>query len=745
MAKKQPTQKNKFDNPNVIGLKAEIMEQPITETLEQNYMPYAMSVIISRAIPEIDGFKPSHRKLLYTMYKMGLLSGGRTKSANIVGQTMRLNPHGDAAIYETMVRLSKGYGALLTPFVDSKGNFGKVYSRDMSFAASRYTEAKLAPICGEIFRDIDRETVEFTDNYDGSMKEPRLLPTAFPNVLVSANTGIAVGMASQICGFNLEEVCRTEINYLSDPDCDLFETMPAPDFSTGAEIVYDRSAMDEIYRTGRGSFKMRSRWRYIQKENIIEIYEIPFTTTSEAIVDKVAELIKAGKIREINDMRDETDLSGLKLAVDLKRGTDPEKLMQKLFKLTPLMDSFSCNFNILVAGNPKVMGVREILGEWTAWRTECIKNRVYFEMCRKKEKLHLLQGLAKILLDIDKAIAIIRNTELESDVIPNLMMGFGIDKVQAEYVAEIKLRNINKEYILKRTSEIEELERDIAELEDTLKNRRKVKAIISSELKAIIKKYPSPRRTGIVYASEMEEEPEDDPAEDYPVNVFLSNEGYLKKITPQSLRMSGEQKYKDGDGPKLSFESTNRAELLVFTDRQQVYKTKLSDFADTKASALGTYLPSQLEMDDGERVFTVILPGDYKKDLLLFFENGKIARIPLSAYETKTNRKKLINAYSDKSPLAEVLPISGECDVAAFSSDGRALVFNTSLLQVKASRSTQGVAGMSVKNKHKLVSAALLENTSVKNKSRYRVRSLPGAGALLKDEDRGETQMSLID
>ena len=745
MAKKQPTQKNKFDNPNVIGLKAEVMEQPITETLEQNYMPYAMSVIISRAIPGIDGFKPSHRKLLYTMYKMGLLSGGRTKSANIVGQTMRLNPHGDAAIYETMVRLSKGYGALLTPFVDSKGNFGKVYSRDMSFAASRYTEAKLAPICGEIFRDIDRETVEFTDNYDGSMKEPRLLPTAFPNVLVSANTGIAVGMASQICGFNLEEVCRTEINYLSDPDCDLFETMPAPDFSTGAEIVYDRSAMDEIYRTGKGSFKMRSRWRYIQKENIIEIYEIPFTTTSEAIVDKVAELIKAGKIREINDMRDETDLSGLKLAVDLKRGTDPEKLMQKLFKLTPLMDSFSCNFNILVAGNPKVMGVREILGEWTAWRTECIKNRVYFEMCRKKEKLHLLQGLAKILLDIDKAIAIIRNTELESDVIPNLMMGFGIDKVQAEYVAEIKLRNINKEYILKRTSEIEELERDIAELEDTLKNRRKVKAIISSELKAIIKKYPSPRRTGIVYASEIEEEPEDDPAEDYPVNVFLSNEGYLKKITPQSLRMSGEQKYKDGDGPKLSFESTNRAELLVFTDRQRVYKTKLSDFADTKASALGTYLPSQLEMDDGERVFTVILPGDYKKDLLLFFENGKIARIPLSAYETKTNRKKLINAYSDKSPLAEVLPISGECDVAAFSSDGRALVFNTSLLQVKASRSTQGVAGMSVKNKHKLVSAALLENTSVKNKSRYRVRSLPGAGALLKDEDRGETQMSLID
>ncbi len=745
MAKKQKPEQKKFNNPNVVGLKAEVMEQPITETLEQNYMPYAMSVIISRAIPEIDGFKPSHRKLLYTMYKMGLLNGSRTKSANIVGQTMRLNPHGDAAIYETMVRLSKGYDALLTPFVDSKGNFGKVYSRDMSFAASRYTEAKLSAICSEIFRDIDKETVEFADNYDGSMKEPRLLPTAFPNVLVSANTGIAVGMASQICGFNLEEVCRTEINYLNDPECDLFETMPAPDFSTGAEIVYDRAAMEEIYRTGRGSFKMRSRWRYVQKDNIIEIYEIPFTTTSEAIVDKVAELIKAGKIREINDMRDETDLSGLKLAVDLKRGTDPEKLMQKLFKLTPLMDSFSCNFNILVAGNPKVMGVREILAEWTAWRTECIRNRVYFEMSRKKEKLHLLNGLAKILLDIDKAIAIIRNTELEAEVIPNLMMGFGIDKIQAEFVAEIKLRNINKEYILKRISETEELEKDIAELEETLKNRRKVKAIIQNELKAIIKKYPAPRKTGIVYADEIEDEYEEEAAEDYPVHVFLSNEGYLKKITPLSLRMSGEQKFKDGDGLKLTFETKNRAELLVFTDKQRVYKTKLSDFADTKASALGTYLPGALEMEDGERVLTVIIPDDYKCDLLLMFENGKIARVEASAYETKTNRKKLINAYSDKSPLVEVLPIRDECDIAMFSSDGRALVFNSSLLQVKTSRSTQGVAAMSVKNKHRLTSAALFDNTPIKNKTRYRVRSLPGAGALLKEEDRGETQLSLID
>ena len=745
MAKKQAPEKKKFDNPNVIGLRAEVLEQPITETLEQNYMPYAMSVIISRAIPEIDGFKPSHRKLLYTMYKMGLLNGARTKSANIVGQTMRLNPHGDAAIYETMVRLSKGYDALLTPFVDSKGNFGKVYSRDMSFAASRYTEAKLSPICAEVFRDIDQDTVEFVDNYDGSMKEPSLLPTAFPNVLVSGNTGIAVGMASQICGFNLGEVCRTAIEFLQDPECDIFATMPAPDFSTGGEIVYDRTEMEAIYNTGRGSFKVRSRWRYIPKENIIEIYEIPYSTTSEAIVDKVAELIKAGKIKEINDMRDETDLSGLKLAIDLKRGTDPEKLMQKLFKLTPLMDSFACNFNILIAGNPKVMGVREILGEWCAWRTECVRRRVYFDLSRKKEKLHLLKGLEQILLDIDKAISIIRNTELESEVIPNLMMGFGIDRIQAEFVAEIKLRNINREYILKRVSETEELEKAIAELEDTLKSRRKLKGIIISELKAIIKKYPSPRKTGIVYASEIVEYEETDTVEDYPVTVFLSNEGYIKKITPLSLRMSGEQKFKDGDGLKLSFEATNRTELLVFTDRQQVYKTRLSDFEDTKASALGTYLPGKLSMDEGEKVKAVIRPGDYKNNLLLFFENGKAARLDIATYETKTNRKKLINAYSDKSPLAAAFMISEDINVAMFSSDGRAMVFNTSLLQIKTSRSTQGVAVMSLKKNHRLVTAAPLEETVIKNVSRYRVRSLPAAGALLRDEDRGETQMSLID
>lgn len=745
MAKKQIPEKKKFNNPDVVGLRAEVLEQPITETLEQNYMPYAMSVIVSRAIPEIDGFKPSHRKLLYTMYKMGLLNGSRTKSANIVGQTMRLNPHGDAAIYETMVRLSKGYDALLTPFVDSKGNFGKVYSRDMSFAASRYTEAKLSAICAEVFRDIDQDTVEFVDNYDGSMKEPSLLPTAFPNALVSGNTGIAVGMASQICGFNLEEVCRTAIEYLQDPDCDILATMPAPDFSTGGEIIYDRAEMENIYATGRGSFKVRSRWRHLPKENIIEIYEIPYSTTSEAIVDKVAELIKAGKVKEINDMRDETDLSGLKLAIDLKRGTDPDKLMQKLFKLTPLMDSFACNFNILIAGNPKVMGVREILGEWCAWRSECVRRRVYYDLSRKKEKLHLLKGLEQILLDIDKAISIIRNTELESEVIPNLMMGFGIDKVQAEYVAEIKLRNINREYILKRVSETEELEKAIAELEDTLKSRHKIKNIIIGELKAIIKKYPSPRKTGIVYASEIEEFEEADTVEDYPVTVFLSNEGYIKKITPQSLRMSSEQKFKDGDSLKLSFEATNRTDLLVFTDRQQVYKTRLSDFEDTKASALGTYLPSKLSMDDGEKVVALIRPENYKKNLLLFFENGKTARLDIAAYETKTNRKKLINAYSDKSPLAAVFTISEEINVAAFSSDGRAMVFNTSLLQLKTSRSTQGVAVMSLKKNHKLTSAAPLDETTIKNVTRYRVKSLPAAGALLREEDRGETQMSLID
>ena len=609
MARKKQEEKKKFDNPNVVGLRAEILEQPITETLETNYMPYAMSVIVSRAIPEIDGFKPSHRKLLYTMMKMGLLTGARTKSANIVGQTMRLNPHGDAAIYETMVRLSAGYQALLTPFVDSKGNFGKVYSRDMSYAASRYTEAKLSAICAEVFRDIDKDTVDFVDNYDGSMKEPTLLPTAFPNVLVSSNLGIAVGMASQICGFNLAELCDTTVAWLKDPEHDLLSTMPAPDFPTGGEILYDRAQMESIYRTGRGSFKVRARWRFVEKENIIEIYEIPYTTTSEAVIDKVRELITAGKIREINDMRDETDLNGLRLAIDLKRGTDPEKLMQKLFKLTPLQDSFPCNFNILVAGNPRVMGVGEILEEWTAWRMDCVRRRVYFDLNKKKEKLHLLKGLEQILLDIDKAIEIIRNTELEADVVPNLMLGFGIDQVQAEYVAEIRLRNINREYILKRTAEIEELEREIEDLESILNNRRKLKSIIVDELRQISQKYGAPRRTGIVYQSEVEEYSEEDAVEDYPVTLFLSNEGYFKKITAQSLRMSGEQKYKEGDELRVSFETTNRAELLFLTNKQQMYKVRASDFEDGKASQLGIYLPTKLQMDEGESILAMLLPG----------------------------------------------------------------------------------------------------------------------------------------
>lgn len=742
--KKQPDNKTKRDNPNVEGLRAEVLEQPITETLETNYMPYAMSVIVSRAIPEIDGFKPSHRKLLYTMYKMGLLSGSRSKSANIVGATMKLNPHGDAAIYDTMVRLSKGYEALLMPFVDSKGNFGKAFSRDMSWAAPRYTEAKLSAICAELFRDIDKDTVDFADNYDGSMKEPTLLPTTFPNVLASANTGIAVGMASQICGFNLGEVCETTINFIRDPEFNIISTMPAPDFPSGGEIIYNVSEMAEIYRTGRGSFKVRSRWRYIKEENIVEIYEIPYTTTIETIMDKVAELVKNGKVREINDMRDETDLGGLKLAIDLKRGADPDRLMAKLMKLTPLCDSFPCNFNILVAGNPRVMGVGEILGEWTAWRTECVRRRVFFELGRKKDKLHLLNGLKRILLDIDKAIAIIRNTELENEVVPNLMIGFGIDQIQAEYVAEIKLRNINKEYILKRVEETETLEKDIADLEDILKSPRRVKKIIIDELTEVKKKYGQPRKTDIVFADEAGEPEEIDEVEDYPVTLFLSREGYFKKITPQSLRMSGEQKYKEDDGPFQEFEAGNRDELLFFTDKQQVYKTRVSDFADTKASAMGVYLPSHLDMDEGESVFCMVNPGDYKAQLLFIFANGKAARVELSAYETKTNRKRLTGAYSDKSPLVALLPLTEEKEVAMITTEGRALIFSTALLNPKTSRTTLGVAVMNIKPKYSLARAEFAENSAIVNVARYRAKSIPVAGALLRDEDREERQLTLI-
>ncbi len=746
MAKKKTSEdKKRTADPNVMGLRAEVLEQPITQTLEINYMPYAMSVIISRAIPEIDGFKPSHRKLLYTMYQMKLLGGGRTKSANIVGQTMKLNPHGDGPIYDTMVRLSRGYGALLHPLVDSKGNFGKVYSRDMAYAASRYTEARLDAICAELFRDIDQDTVDFVDNYDGKMKEPTLLPTTFPNVLVSANKGIAVGMASDLCGFNLGEVCDTTIAFLKDPNHDIMSTLKAPDLPTGGELLYDAAALADIYRAGRGSFKVRSRWRYVKEENLIEVFEIPYSTTSEAILDKVSELLKAGKLKEIADMRDETDLSGLKLTIDLKRGTDPEKLMARLFKMTPLMDSQSCNFNILIAGFPKVLGVREILEEWTAWRMESVRRRVYFSMNKKKEKLHLLKGLRRILLDIDRAIQIIRDTEEDAEVIPNLMIGFGIDQVQAEYVADIRLRNINKEYILKRTQEVDTLEDEIADLEDIVSSPKRIRKIIVDELTEVKKKYAVPRRTQIVY--DHMDEPVmtvEDETPDYPVHLFFSKEGYLKKITLQSLRMASEQKYKEGDGPCLQWEANNRDELLVFTDRQQCYKTRLSDFDDTKASALGDYLPSKLAMDPEERALWACIPGDYSGQVLFFFENGKAARVELSAYQTQTRRKKLTGAYSDKSPLAAAFLLREDFEAAVISSEGRCVIFHTASLNPKTTRNTQGVSVMTLKPKYRVEKVLPLDRTHIQNAARYRARSLPVAGALLKEEDRGEEQMTLL-
>ena len=738
-------QTHRAADPNVLGLRADVVEQNITDTLETNYMPYAMSIIVSRAIPEIDGFKPSHRKLLYTMYRMGLLTGARTKSANIVGQTMRLNPHGDAAIYDTMVRLSKGYGALLHPFVDSKGNFGKVYSRDMAWAASRYTEAKLAPICAELFRDIDADTVDFVDNYDNSMKEPALLPTTFPNILVSANQGIAVGMASQLCGFNLGEVCDTTIAFLKNPDCRISETLLAPDFPTGGEVLYDPRAIEDIYNTGRGGVKVRGRWRYDKKENLIEVYEIPYTTTSEAIMDKVAELIKAGKIREISDMRDETDLSGLKLTIDLKRGADPDKLMQKLFRATTLQDTASCNFNVLIAGMPRVMGVRELLEEWCAWRTESVKRRIYFILKKRQDKLHLLKGLKRILLDIDKAIRIIRETEKEADVVPNLMIGFGIDQIQAEYVAEIKLRNINREYILKRVEETASLESEIEDLEDTLARPSRIRRILITELEEVRKKYAVPRRTGIVYDCFDEQEAEEEPVDDYPVTIFLSQHGYFKKITPQSLRMSGEQKFKEDDALRESAEATNAAELMFFTDKAQVYKTRASDFADGKASQLGDYLPARLGMDEGESVVGMVLPGDYSGYMVFFFENGKAAKVELSAYKTTSNRRRLTGAYSDKSPLRTLLHLREDREIAVYSTEPRVLIVSTALLGVKSTRTTQGVALLTLKKKYTLDCVRLLEETGITNPARYRGRSIPAAGALLKAEDGDDKQLSLMD
>ena len=743
--KKQEPEFNKkrINTDGVVGLHGSTTEQPISETLEVNYMPYAMSVIVSRAIPEIDGFKPSHRKLLYTMYKMGLLNHGRTKSANIVGQTMQLNPHGDAAIYETMVRLAKGNETLLHPFVDSKGNFGKVYSRDMAYAASRYTEAKLDPICAELFRDIDCDTVDMVDNYDATTKEPTLLPTTFPNVLVSANQGIAVGMASNICSFNLKEVCDTTIALMKNPDHDILETLPGPDFSTGGQLLFDEAATREIYATGRGSFKLRARWRYVKDGNLIEITEIPYTTATEVIMDKVAELIKAGKIKEISDMRDETDLSGLKLTIDLKRGVEPEKLMQKLFRLTPLQDSFPCNFNILIAGMPRVMGVGEILQEWTAWRTDCIKRRLFFQIQKKQERLHLLKGLERILLDIDKAVRIIRETELESEVVPNLMIGFGIDEIQANFVAEIKLRNINKEYILKQTKAVGQLEQEIADLNDTLNSPKKLKNVIIQELTEVSRKYGKERKTEIVYdAPQTGSEPEEEPVPDYPVTVFLSREGYLKKITQQSLRMSGEQKFKEGDALSMTWEAANRWEILAFTDKFQCYKARLSDFDDGKASLLGDYLPQKLGFEAGENLVSVVLTGDYQGFVLFFFENGKAAKVPLNAYETKTNRKKLTGAYSDKSPLVKVLALTGDTEVAVYSTDGRAAIFSTAQLLPKTTRNTQGVAVLTLRKKAALSGASPLVDSGIVGESRYRVKTLPSAGALLRPEDSPDKQQA---
>ena len=736
-AKVQTPEEEQPANAHILGA-GEVVEQFITETLETNYMPYAMSVILSRAIPEIDGFKPSHRKLLYTMYKMGLLNGPTIKSANIVGRTMQLNPHGDAPIYETMIRLSRGNEALLYPYVQSKGNFGKAYSRNMQYAASRYTEAKLEPIAAELFADIDKDTVDFVDNYDNTMKEPTLFPVTFPSVLVNANLGIAVGMASSICSFNLKEICEATENLIKNPDYDVCDSVKAPDFIGGGQIVYNEAQMREIFRTGRGSFKVRAKYTYDKPNNCIDITEIPPTTTSEAIIDKIIEKVKGGTAREISDVRDETDKKGLKITIDLKRGTDPDKLMKKLFKSTPLEDSFACNFNVLIAGVPRVLGVRDLLLEWIAFRSECVRRRVYFDLSKAKERLHLLEGLQKILLDIDKAIRIIRSTEEESEVVPNLMIGFGIDKVQAEYVAEIKLRHLNREYILKRTKDIENLRADIEDMEDILSSKARIKKIIVSELQDVVKKYDKPRRSEILYAESLEDDEPVEEIPDYPVHLFFTKDGYFKKITPQSLRMSGEQKLKDGDSVVQTLEATNNTDLLFFTDHCQVYKAKAADFDDTKASVLGDFVPTHLHMDPGESAIYMAVTTDYKGYMLFFFENGKLAKVDLSAYETKTNRKKLIKAYCEKFPLAAIRQITEDCELVAQSTAGRILLLNTGAVSPKTTKDTQGVAVMTLKKGHRLSSVRDYKEGEFVKPARYRTRSLPAAGALLSAEDAGE-------
>lgn len=739
--KKNETDRNSEElniNAHILGA-GEVVEQHITDTLEVNYMPYAMSVIMSRAIPEIDGFKPSHRKLLYTMYKMGLLQGGTIKSANIVGRTMQLNPHGDAAIYETMIRLARGNESLLHPYVESKGNFGKSYSKNMQYAASRYTEAKLAPISAELFRDIDKDTVDFVPNYDNTMTEPTLLPVTFPSVLVNANMGIAVGMASNICSFNLKEICDTTVALIKDPDADITETLKAPDFIGGGQILYDEDKMNEIFRTGRGSFKIRAKYSYDKKNNCIDIYEIPATTTTEAIIDKIVELAKGGKAKEISDIRDETDKKGLKITIDLKRGTDADKLMKKLYKMTPLEDSFGCNFNVLIAGTPRVLGVRELLLEWIAFRTECVNRRVFFDLSKAKDRLHLLEGLQKILLDIDKAIKVIRSTDEESEVVPNLMIGFGIDKIQADYVAEIKLRHLNREYILKKTEDIEKLRAEIEDMEDILASRSRVKKIIVNELSDVVKNYDKPRRSEIIYTSDIDDESEpDEEIPNYPVTLFFTKEGYFKKITPQSLRMSGEQKLKENDEIIETVEAANNTELLFFTDKYRVYKAKAADFDDSKASVLGDYVASKLEMEPDENAVYMAVTTDYKGFMLFFFENGKLAKIDLSAYETKTNRKKLIKAYCEKFPVVDMFCVTEDKEYVMKSTSGRILLLNTGAIAVKTTKDSMGVSVMTLKKGHRVSSVKEYTDGEFVKPARYRTRTLPAAGATLSADDVGE-------
>lgn len=745
MAKRRRTQPAATGKTHgVINGAGEVVEQNIDSTIRENYMPYAMSVILSRAIPEIDGFKPSHRKLLYTMYKMGLLNGARTKSANIVGATMKLNPHGDLAIYDTMVRLSRGYEALLHPYVDSKGNFGKFYSRDMAWAASRYTEAKLDKICNELFRDIDKDTVDFVDNYDNTMKEPSLLPVAFPSVLVNTNTGIAVGMASNICSFNLKEICETTAALIRDPNHDVMQTLPAPDFIGGCQIIYDENALRQVYETGKGGIKLRARYQYDKSANCIDVLSIPSTTTCEVIIEKIIDLVKAGKIKDIADVRDETGIDGLKITIDLKRGVDPDRLMAKLYRFTTLEDSFSCNFNVLIGGVPRVLGVKALLEEWIAFRIECVRRRTYFDRNKKAEKLHLLKGLEAILLDIDKAVKIVRETDEEAEVVPNLMIGFGIDEVQAEYVAEIKLRHLNREYILKRTAEIEALEKEIAELDEILKSKTRIKTIIVKELKEIAEKYGQPRKSIIIYEDTVSYTEEKDDVPDYPVNIFFTKEGYFKKITPQSLRMSSNHKLKDGDEIAQTCEFSNNGELLFFTDKCQVYKAKTADFTDTKASALGEYVPAKLGMDEGENAVYMVATKDYKGILLFAFENGKLAKVPLEAYQTKTNRKKLTGAYSDKSPLAGMVFFTEDKEFLLKASSGRMLLIHSGAINLKTTRSTQGVAVMKLKKGHRLFEISEYVEGTFAKPQRYRTKTLPTLGAMPANEDSTDEQLTLI-